>query len=209
MSHSRPWDWTSKTSGAKGIYGAASMAIERVGVQSSIRGHAPLASYTHCAGHFLNLVIVHSCKNLYIKNTLDKMQAVCAFFLNSPKRNGLLEEIVGRQTFVFEGNRRKSLIDLCKTRWAERQIAYQHFYQCFTFITTALEVIALSFHQDHLSDDNRNCSWDNDSKNTANSFLHAMTSFDFIVSFLITYHASACLLSQASLLASSVAQQTS
>ena len=169
----------------QGYDGAANMASERVGVQSRIRGHAPLASYTHCTGHCLNLVTVHSCKILYIKNTLDKMQAVCAFFLNSPKRNGLLEEIVGRQT--FEGNRRKSLIDLCKTRWAERQIAYQHFYQCFTFITTALEVIALSFHQDDLSDDYRNCSWDNDSKNTANSFLHAMTSFDFIVSFLITY----------------------
>ena len=107
----------------QGYDGAANMAIERVGVQSRIRGHAPLASYTHCAGHCLNLVVVHSCKTRYIKNTLDKMQAVYAFFLNSPKRNGLLEEIAGRQTLVFEGNRRKSLIDLCKTRWAERQIA--------------------------------------------------------------------------------------
>ena len=47
----------------------------------------------------------------------------------------------------------KALIDLCKTRWAERQNAYRHFYQCFKFVVTALEVIALSLHQDDLSDD--------------------------------------------------------
>lgn len=80
----------------QGYDGAANMASERIGVQSRIRMDAPLATYTHCSGHCLNLVIVHSCKLLCIKNTLDRMQAVSSFFLNSPKRNGLLEDIVGK-----------------------------------------------------------------------------------------------------------------
>ena len=169
----------------QGYDGAANMASERVGVQSLIRKDAPLATYTHCSGHCLNLVIVHSCKLLCIKNTLDRMQAVCTFFLNSPKRNGLLVDIVGK--CIPTGSKRKALIDLCRTRWAERQNAYQHFYQCFTFVVTALEVIALSLHHDDMSDDFRNCKWDNNSKNEANSLLHVMTSFEFVISFLIAY----------------------
>ena len=36
------------------------------------------------------------------------------------------------------------MIDLCKTRWAERHSAYKHFYQAFIYIVEALEVISTS-----------------------------------------------------------------
>ena len=36
--------------------GAANMSSERVGVQAKIPQNAPLAFYTHCSGHALNLV---------------------------------------------------------------------------------------------------------------------------------------------------------
>ena len=45
------------------------------------------------------------------------MKATCLFFLNSPKINGLSCEIVSSN--VVEISKSKSLIDLCKTRWAE------------------------------------------------------------------------------------------
>ena len=90
------------------------MSSSRVGVQALIREKSPLAIYTHCSGHCLNLVISHLCSLPMIRNVLDKMKATCLFFLNSPKRTGLLCEIVSSN--VVEVSKRKPLIDLCKTR---------------------------------------------------------------------------------------------
>ena len=156
------------------------MSSSRIGLQALIKEKAPLAIYTHCSGHCLNLVISHSCSLPTIRNVLDKMKATCLFFLNSPKRNGLLSEIVSNN--VAEMSRRKPLIDLCKTRWAERHSAYQHFYQAYKFIA-----IALGLHREDLSSNFSNASWDADSKINANSLLHGVTTFEFIVIFLIIY----------------------
>ena len=102
------------------------MSSSRVGVQARIREHSPLAI---CSGHCLNLVVIsHSCSTATVRNVVGRLKAT---FLNSPKRNELLCEIVSSN--VPEPSRKKPLIDLCKTRWAERQTAYQHFYQAFKF----------------------------------------------------------------------------
>ena len=169
----------------QGYDGASSMSSNRVGVQALIRQHSPLAFYTHCSGHCLNLVICHSCSFPIVRNVIDKMKATCLFFLNSPKRNGLLCEIVSSN--VVEVSKRKPLIDLCKTRWAERHSAYQHFYQSHKFIVMAFEAIALGLHRGDLSDNYSAATWDPDSKTTANSLLHAVTTFEFIIGFLIIY----------------------
>ena len=49
------------------------MSSERCGVQAEVQRDAPLAIYTHCAEHRLNLVISHSC---YM---IDKVKS-CYFF---------------------------------------------------------------------------------------------------------------------------------
>ena len=154
----------------QGYDGASSMSSSRVGVQARIREHSPLAFYTHCSGHCLNLVISHSCSTATVRNVVDRMKATCLVSSNVP-----------------ETGRRKPLIDLCKTRWAERQTAYQHFYQAFKFIVIAFEAIALGLHRDDLGEDYSAATWDSDSKTTANSLLHAITTFEFIISFLIIY----------------------
>lgn len=69
----------------QGYDGASNMSSSRVGLQTLIKEKAPLAIYTHCSGHCLNLVISHSCSLPAIRNVLDKMKATCLFFLNSPK----------------------------------------------------------------------------------------------------------------------------
>lgn len=69
------------------------------------------------------------------------MKAVCLFFLNSPKRNQLLIEIVDYD--VNDAGKRVPLIDLCKTRWAAHHSAYQHFYSCYKFVVVACEGKAL------------------------------------------------------------------
>ena len=70
---------------------------------------------------------------------LSKVKYSCNFFLNSPKREGLLSAVVTKG--VIETSRRKPLFDLCRTRWAERHDAYRHFYQAYMFIVKALEWI--------------------------------------------------------------------
>ena len=118
------------------------------GVQAHIREISPLAIYTHCSGHCLNLVIT-SCSLPMITNVLDKMQATCLFFLNSPMQNRLLSKTVSKNVTA---SRRKPLIDLCKTRWAERHSANEHFHQAYNFLVITLEAIALGFHRDDPSD---------------------------------------------------------
>ena len=51
-----------------------------------------------------------------IRNAVDKIKNVCMFFLNSPKRNQLLIEIVNAN--VVDSSKRAPLLHLCKTRWA-------------------------------------------------------------------------------------------
>ena len=138
------------------------MSSERVGVQAYIKKVSPLAVYTHCSGHCLNLVISHSCTLPSVRNVLDRMSSVCLFFLSSPKRNELLIEIVTKN--VHQENRRKALIDLCKTRWAQRHSSYQHFYQSYVYIVQCFEVISMGLHAENLSDNFVMATWDNDTK---------------------------------------------
>lgn len=163
--------------------GAANMSSETVGLQRRIRDQAPLATYTHCCGHILNLVIVHSCKLTAIRNVIDKMKAVCLFFNNSPKREGLLKAIITND--VEDSSKRKPLLNLCVTRWAARHEAYQHFYQAFSYMVKAFEFIAHSLHQDGL--ETYQGRWDNDTKRDASGLLQCITSYDFIINFIILY----------------------
>ena len=111
------------------------------------------------------------------------MQSCCRFFLNSPKRSGLLEVIVKHN--VVDETRRKPLLDLCKTRWAERQSAYQHFYQAFVFITEALEMIGFKRHLEKYG--NTYADWDTASRSDAQQLLASITNFEFIIVFLTVY----------------------
>ena len=89
---------------------------------------------------------------------------MCNFFLNSPKRNELLIEIVTNN--VDDVAKRSPLIDLCKTRWAVCHNAYSHFYCCYKFIIVAFEVIGLGglgLHTKTLSNNFCNAFWDSDS----------------------------------------------
>ena len=167
----------------QGYDGASNMSSNAVGVQARIKQVAPLATYIHCSGHSLNLVISKSCSLPQVRNVLDRMQSCCRFFLNSPKRIGILELIISQN--VIDETRRKPLLDVCRTRWAERQSAYQHFYQAFVFITEALELIGYKRHLDRYG--NTYADWDTTSRSDAQQILAAITNFEFIVVFLTAY----------------------
>ena len=63
----------------QGYDGASNMSSERIGLQALIREKSPLAVYTHCTGHCLNLVIGSSCSLPMIRNIVDKVKSVCNF----------------------------------------------------------------------------------------------------------------------------------
>ena len=167
----------------QGYDGANNMSSERIGIQAQIREMSPLATYVHCSSHQLNLVISHSCALTEIRNVIDLLQHCFWFFLASPKRSDLLELIVSNQ--VVDKCKRKPLLDLCKTRWAERHTAYQHFYQSFPFIIEALEYIGYKLHVDEYGE--LFVDWDVSSRSDAQQILHGLTIFNFIIVFLTIY----------------------
>ena len=61
-------------------------------VAARIQSECPLAPYTHCFSHKLNLVIVHVCQVQAVRNTNGVISKVALFFANSPKRQAALEE---------------------------------------------------------------------------------------------------------------------
>ena len=167
----------------QGYDGASNMSSDVAGVQARIKEVAPLATYTHCSGHCLNLVISKSCSLPQIRNVYDRMQSCSRFFLNSPKRIGLLELIIKHN--ITDDTKRKPLLDLCKTRWAEQQNAYQHFYQAYIFITESLELIGYQQHLDKYGSVFGD--WDASSRNDAQQTLTSITTFEFITVFLTIY----------------------
>ena len=167
----------------QGYDGASNMSSPQVGVQGRIKQVAPLATYVHCSGHCLNLVISKSCAQPQVRNMLDRLRNCCRYFLNSPKRNGALEMIV-RQN-VVDTEKRKALLDLCKTRWAERHYAYQHFYQAYVFIVEALEMIGFKHHLEKYG--RLYADWDSASRSDAQQVLGSITSFEFIIVFVSIY----------------------
>ena len=113
----------------------------------------------------------------------SRLQDCCRYFLNSPKRNGVLELIVTHN--VEDQSKRKPLLDFCKTRWVERHSAYQHFYQAFVFIVEALELIGFKHHLTKYGD--TFADWDSASRSVAQQILASITSFEFIIVFLTVY----------------------
>ena len=165
--------------------GAANMSGKTSGVQAIIKRAAPKALYTHCSSHCLNLVIAHSCKLLCIRNAIDKMQSVIAFFLMSPKRNKLLEGVASAS--IKHEKTRKAILDACKTRWAMRHKTYQRFHNSFTAIVETLEVIAFGSHADKYDVVRGFLDWDGKSKHEASGLLSGITDFSFIVAFNVVF----------------------
>ncbi|XP_013421627.1 52 kDa repressor of the inhibitor of the protein kinase-like [Lingula anatina] len=166
----------------QGYDGAPNMSSGKVGVQARIKEVAPLATYSHCGGHCLNLVISHSSSIPNVRNVVDKLKHCCRFFQNSPKKEGLLDLIA--KTNTFGEGRRKVLLDLCRTRWAERHGAYQHFYTGYTFLVEALEVIGFRLYEEEYSEYQ---DWDPGNRSEAQQILSSITSFELIITFLTIY----------------------
>lgn len=170
----------------QGYDGASSMSSEKNGVHGHIKRLSPLATYMHCSAHCLNLVIVHACKLVGVRNMLDKLKETCMFFNYSPKREALLKNVI--QTDLPETSKRKPLLDLCATRWAERHEAYRHFFQAYPHMISALEVIVYGMHESKgYNSLLTSRDWDPTTKTKGSAILSNLTSFDFLITFVTVY----------------------
>ena len=100
----------------QGYDGASNMASGMVGVQARIRQYSPFATFIHCSGHSLNLVISSACSETERRTVIDKINRCC------PKRTRYFENFF-QNNFNTESSKRKPFLDLYTTRWAARHTA--------------------------------------------------------------------------------------
>ena len=152
------------------------MSSVRRGTQALLLEECPLAVYTHCRAHCLNLAIVHSCDQPVIRNMLGTLKETCNVFKYSPKRNNLLWCVIGKDSLDAK---KTTLKKMCKTRWVERHKAYEVFFALFSNVMRALEVMANErlFAGQY---GGAAWSWDTDTKNKASGLANAISSFSCI-----------------------------
>lgn len=119
----------------QGYDGAGAMSSMRVGVQARIKEVSPLALYVHCNSHVLNLTIAEACKLPCVRDMIDSINEVYLFFHNSPKRQAFFELVIEKQEI---SSKVKKLKGLCKTRWVERHLCYETFYEFFQLLSKHL-----------------------------------------------------------------------
>ena len=151
--------------------GAGAMAGRSRGAASRIATLYPKAVYTHCAAHRLNLCVVKCCNIRDVSNMMNIADKIVRFFSNSPKRQLSLEKWIGD---TLEGEKRKKLKELCRTRWVERHEAFEVFSDLYLPIICSLEAIS------------RSTDWNRDSRSDAQSLLLALSQFQFLVTLQVT-----------------------
>ena len=107
------------------------------------------------------------------------------------RQKGSVHVLLGKEIDTKHGldaknPKRKPLIDLCKTRWVDRVHAFRHFYQAFTSVVEALEMMVYG-------SDLAVCTfwapWDAKNKTEALKHLTQITNFNFIMAFVTAYRA--------------------
>ncbi len=164
--------------------GASVMSSEKAGVQAKIKEISPLALYTHCYAHTLNLSIAASCKVQEVRNLIDTINESYLFLNHSPKRQRFFERALNE---YLPACRHSKLPGLCKTRWVERHTCYEVFlemYECFVTFLDA--IISPGEYQNLLLDDDENWNWDRETKIKAQGLKSSLSSFQCVAVFIIT-----------------------
>ena len=76
----------------QGYDGANNMSGKYRGVQSRVKELYPLAVYTHCCNHVLNLVISTSSLLPVIRNTMATISDICVFLSRSAQRVSIFQD---------------------------------------------------------------------------------------------------------------------
>ena len=123
----------------QGYDGAAAMSGAFNGVRAHISRLHPLALYTHCTAHSLNLVVSKACEVHDIRNCLGVIGKAHAFF-SSPKRKHVLSKEIEENSELSTNI--KSLKRNCATRWIERYHSVSDFFELLLPVLESLDSIA-------------------------------------------------------------------
>lgn len=154
--------------------GASVMSGEVGGVQAKIKEISPLAIYTHCYSHCLNLSIAASCQVQEVRNLICLINESYLFLSNSPKRQRLYELTV--KEFLPRAGSSK-LPGLCKTRWIERHTCFEVFLEMYEALVTFLDAILLPSEYPQLASSDGSWNWDTETKVNAQGLKAALSSF--------------------------------
>ena len=159
--------------------GSSNMAGARSGCKSIVQQQAPMAIYSHCAAHQLNLAVVSACKIQAFQNTESCIGEMARFFKFSAKQQHLLDRALDIVTPVTHA---KKLKDACRTHWIQRIDLYTVFLELLPAVHTALQAISCPSQFKELGTD---WSWDGETLTKANEFLYQLESSSFLVCFKI------------------------
>ncbi|KAK4875029.1 hypothetical protein RN001_011451 [Aquatica leii] len=116
----------------QGYGGGSNIAGHHKGVHALILNEQPLAFYTHCFSHSLNLAISKSCGMSAIINKMGIVNSVSDFLNASAKRVNLLQGIIIEENISETIKIR--LKTLCATRWVERHDTILTFQELYPMI---------------------------------------------------------------------------
>ena len=94
---------------------------------------------THYYKHNLNLSISASVRIHLVDTVIESYKSTIFYFKLSPKKETFLN-------YIADIIQRQILLGMCKARWLERDLAYEHFYLALPFIVEALEIINSSLY---------------------------------------------------------------
>lgn len=123
----------------QGYDGGSNMAGKNNGVQALLLNEQPLAFYTHCFSHSLNLCITKACELSSIKNMMGVVGTIASFFSASARRTDKLKSVIESEISCTESSRKTKLKKMCETRWVERHDCLMTFKELYVFILNALE----------------------------------------------------------------------
>ena len=123
---------------SQGYDGASNMSGKYRGVQTRVKELYPLAMYTHCCNHILNLVISTSSQLRVIRNAMATISDICVFLSRSAQRVSIFQDNVEREVSGSASSRQK-LKPICATRWLERHDSIIIFVTLLPAVVSTLE----------------------------------------------------------------------
>ena len=76
---------------------------------------------------------------------------------------------------------------MCKTRWSEHDISYEHFYVAIPFMVEAFEIMKRTYPKNNDFDSVYKDDWDSKTTEDSTSYLNAITKFEFLISLVSLY----------------------
>ena len=149
------------------------MSSDKAGVQAKIREVSPIALYTRCYSHCLNLSIAASCAVQEVRNLISVINEAHFFLSNSPKRQSLFDLTVVK--FMPESSHRK-LPGLCKTRWVERHTCFEVFLELYEPLITFLDAIISPREYPQLETSDGSWNWGTETRTRAQGLKVSLSS---------------------------------